>query len=137
MKKTVILFVLTLVLAVLLAGCGAFSLSFTTLGGNTTIEVNDVEDGTAGESNWFSVSKGKTVVIESSLEKGKLKIDFAEATVFHHADEPEDVIVGDVAASVTVGAGEREELSVEPGDYVLQVTAVGKTNGKVAVRLEK
>ena len=126
-----------LALALALAGCGSFSYTFTTAGNRTTIEINDVEDGEAADSGVISVGKDRAAVIESALEKGQLQIDFTEAAVFHNEDTPDDVMLGDVAQSVTVEPGTKETLSLERGDYVLQVTAVGNTGGKVTVNIEK
>ena len=137
MKKTYIALIMALVLCALLAGCDAATYTFTGVGNKTTIEVNNAEDGAFAESQWFSVGKGRTAVVESALDKGELKIDFAEATIFAHEDGPEDVIVGDVIASVTVGPGDRAEFPLDKGDYVLQVTAVGTANGKVVVDIQK
>ena len=137
MKKTSIALILMLALCALLAGCDAATYTFTGAGNKTTIEVNNAEDGAFAESQWFSVGKGRTAVVESTLDKGELKIDFAEATIYAHEDGPEDVIVGDVIASVTAGAGDGAEFSLEPGEYVLQVTAVGTANGKVVVDIRK
>ena len=137
MKKTHIALILALVLCALLAGCDGVTYTFTGAGNKTTIEVNNAEDGAFGESQWFSVGKGRTAVVASSLDKGELKIDFAEVTVYAHEDGPEDVIVGDVIASVTVGAGDGAEFSLERGEYILQVKAVGTANGKVVVDIRK
>lgn len=137
MKKTCIALVLALMLSLLLAGCKIGTYTFTGVGNKTTIEVNDAADGAYGESNYISVGKGRTAVVDSSLDKGELQIDFAEAIVFPNEDGPEDVHIGEVFASVTVGAGEHVEIPLEQGDYVLQVTAVGNANGKVVVDIVK
>jgi hypothetical protein len=73
--------------------------------------------------------------VESSLEKGKLKIDFAQATVIIE-HETERTIIGDVVASETVGPGDSREFSLPQGDYVMLLTAVGSTSGKVTVHFK-
>ena len=122
----------------LFTGCAGASFTTTSVGDKTTIEAKEAEDGASGETSHFSVGKDRKAVIESSLDKGELKIDFAAASVYYDPDtEIEDVTVLDVVSSVTVGAGESEELSLEPGDYVMQYTAVGAVSGKVIVDIEK
>ena len=136
MKQTKIAICLALMMALLLVGCAGATFTTTSVGNKSTIEVNNAEDGATAEAGPFSVGKGKTAYVESALEKGKLQIDFAEATVFKHDDMSDDVIIGDVKASVTVGAGEQVEVPLERGDYVLQLTAVGNTGGKVTVNIK-
>ena len=131
--KSIVL--LLLLLSLLLTGCAGASLSITSLGNKTTIEANEAEDGRYLESTAFSVGKGKTVVIESSLEKGQLKIEFAQAIVWRDEDM-EETMIGDVVASETVGVGDSREISLEQGDYVLQVTVIGSTSGKVTVDIQ-
>ena len=48
-------------------------------------------------------------------------------------DDEEQTIVGDVVAGETVGPGDSREFPLNQGDYVLQITAVGSTSGKVTV----
>lgn len=139
MRKTAIISLASMVLALsfMLAGCEGATFSFTQMGNNITIEVNSAKEGNTAESSSFTVGKGRAAIVESTLDSGELRIDFAQATVFTHPDEPDKCIVGDVAASVIVGAGDRETVALEPGDYVLQVTAKGDTNGKITVKIEK
>ena len=131
--KTTVL--LLLLLSLLLTGCAGAALTITSAGNKSTIEANDAEDGRYLESAAFSVGKGKTVVIESSLEKGQLKIEFAQAIVWRDEDV-EETVIGDVVASETVGSGDSREFSLEQGDYVMQVTVIGSTSGRVTVNIQ-
>ncbi len=135
MKKASFALAALLAAALLLVGCSA-AFTITSAGNKITIEANNVEDGATAETNPYSVGKGKAAYVDSSLESGRLKIDFAEATVFRDSESADEVIVGDVVASVTVGPGEHSELPLERGDYVLQITAVGSTGGKVTVNIK-
>ena len=137
MKTARIIAILALVLALLLAGCDGATFVITGTPNKTTIQVNDASDGAYGESSPISVGKGRVAVVESALEKGELQIDFAEATIFHYNDDTEEIIIGDVLARVKVGGGDKATVPLEKGDYVLQVTTVGSTGGKVTVSLEK
>ncbi len=132
MKKLKIAIPLILIVGSLLVGCVDTVFTISSIGNQSTIEANNAEDGSTAESGSFSVGKGKTACVESSLEKGQLKIDFAQATVFREQDS-EWVTVGDVVASETVGPGDSREFPLPQGDYVLQITAIGNTNGKVSV----
>lgn len=132
-----------LLTALILAGCGGFDLnftfSFTNLMGKTTVEIKDAEDGETAQSDYVSVGKGRAAVIESALEKGRLQIDIAEAEVYTYADDdtPADIVVGDVVESITVGPGDTARVSLEKGDYVYLVTAIGETSGKVVIDIQK
>lgn len=137
MKRARIAIILALAIAsiLLLAGCDGAKLTSTSVGGKTTIEAKDAADGTYGETGPFSVGKGKSAAIESSLDKGELKIEFMEVAIFHNDVGPDDVMNLDVVASVTVGAGDKRDIALEKGDYLLQYTTVGETNGKVTVNI--
>ena len=131
-KKWMIAIPIILIAGLLLTACSGSTFTITSAGNRSTIEANDAEDGSTAETGSFSVGKGKTACVESSLEKGQLKIDFAEATVYLE-HEIERVDVGDVVASETVGPGDSREFPLNQGNYVLQITAVGSTSGKVTV----
>lgn len=141
MRKIRITCLAAVLTALVLAGCGAirFTFSFTRMGDKTTVEIKEAEDGDTAESDYISVGKGRAAVIESSLEKGQLQIDFAEAAVFSSVenDTPEDVIIGDVVESVTVGPGDTLQVRLERGDYVYQVRSIGQTSGKVVIDIQK
>lgn len=132
--KTLVL--LLLLLSVLLTGCLGASVTITSAGNDSTIKVENAEDGKTAESGTFTVGKGETVSIVSSLDKGRLKIEFAEADVMRDENDLEQVRIGDVAAVETVGAGDSRTLSLEPGTYVMQLTVIGETNGKVTVDIK-
>ena len=125
------------ILAALLAGCGGFPFPVTAFGSKATIEVNNAEDGTAGESSPVSVGRGETAVVESALDKGRVRIDFAEATIFRRVDEPDDVYTGDVVDGAAAGAGDRQETALEAGGNILQFTAIGAANGNITVNRVK
>ena len=130
------LVLLLLLLSVLLTGCLGASVTITSAGNDSTIKVENAEDGKTAESGTFTVGKGETVSIVSSLDKGQLKIEFAEADVMRDENDLEQVRIGDVAAVETVGAGDSRTLSLEPGTYVMQLTVIGETNGKVTVDIK-
>ena len=132
MKKLNIAIPMVLIVGLLLVGCAGATFTITSAGNKSTIEVNNAEDSSTAESGSFSVGKGKTAYVDSSLEKGQLKIDFAQAIIFREHDT-ERTIVGDVVASETVGPGDSREFPLPQGDYVMLLTAVGSTSGKVTV----
>ncbi len=137
MKTAKIVCFLSLVLVLLLAGCDGATFVFTGTPSKTTIQINDAADGAYAESSPISVGKGRVAVVEAALEKGELKIEFAEATIFRSNDDTEEIIVGDVIAMAKVSSGDKATLPLEKGDYVLLVTTVGSTGGKVTVSIEK
>ena len=143
MRKITMTCLAALLMALVLAGCAGFdfnpTFSFTNIMGKTTVEIKDAKDGETAQSEYVSVGKGRAAVIESALEKGRLQIDIAEAEVYTYADDdtPADIVVGDVVESITVGPGDTARVSLEKGDYVYLVTAIGETSGKVVIDIQK
>jgi len=140
MRKTVRILSALLLMALLISGCGGmkFSYDITQIGSKIKIKVHDVDDGETAETGSITAGKGRAVVIESSLEKGQLQIDLMEATIIAYPDSADDeVIPGDIVESVTVGPGDSAQISLEKGDYVFQLTAIGQTDGEVAIDLIK
>ena len=135
MKKMNIAIPMVLIVGLLLVGCAGATFTISSAGNKSTIEINNAEDSSTAESGSFSVGKGKTAYVESSLEKGQLKIDFAQAIVFREHDT-ERTIVGDVVTSVTIGPEDSRELPLQQGDYVMILTAIGSTSGKVTVNIK-
>ncbi len=136
MEKAKIAIPAVLLIALLLSGCRGAAFTIINGGNRSTIEASDAPDGATAESGVLTVGKGKTVVVSSTLDRGELKIDFAEASVFGHEDAEDDVIAGDVIVSVTLGGGDSSSFSLEKGEYVMQITAIGNTNGKVTVNIQ-
>ena len=137
MKKISIVLSVVLILAMLLAACGTSTFTTTSLGEDTKIEVTDADDGATSESLYVSIGKNRIATIESALDKGKLQIDITEAIVFKNEDDSEDVMLGDIYATVTVGPDDKEEIELPQGDYIYQLTAIGTTNGTVTIDVEK
>ena len=129
--------VCVMLIIALLGACGGAKFSMTSTGQKSTVKANEAEDGDFIETEYTSVGKNRIAVIEADLEKGQLQIDFVEVTVFAHVDEPADVIEGDVAVSVTVGSGDKEQVDIPKGDYVIRITAVGTTTGEAKIVIEK
>ena len=116
-----------------LAGCGKSNYVITSSPSKTTIEVKNVDDGTYGESGAITMSKKKPVKIESALDSGQLKIEFGIAENFATGDEADDYRVVNIGEVVTIGPGDNLELNVDSSEYILQFTAIGKTNGTVTL----
>ena len=137
MKKISIVLSVVLILAMLLAACGTSTFTTTSLGEDTKIEVENADDGATSESLYVSIGKNRIATIESALDKGQLQIDITEAIVFKNEDDSEDVMLGDIYATVTVGPDDKEEIELPQGDYIYQLTAIGTTNGTVTIDVEK
>ena len=137
MKKFSIVLSVVLLLAMLLAACGTSTFTTTSLGEDTKIEVENADDGATSESLYVSIGKNRIATIESALDKGQLQIDITEAIVFKNEDDSEDVMLGDIYATVTVGPDDKEEIELPQGDYIYQLTAIGTTNGTVTIDVEK
>ena len=136
--KTIIVACLVTVMVFALAGCSESAFSFTQVGDKLTIEAKDAADAHEAEYEAIEVGDNCVVNITSALDKGELKIEFYEA-INTKTDEEEDdnYVLGDVAATVNVGPDSVESVPLPYGDYVLEITAVGETNGKVDLVIEK
>ncbi|MBQ6560378.1 MAG: hypothetical protein IJL85_06070 [Erysipelotrichaceae bacterium] len=135
MKRIRITMILLSLIALLLSGCGGAKFDITSSSKNAKIKINDVEDGTYAEISTMSVSKGKTVHVESSLNKGKLKIEFCEAIDISTGDEPNEYVAGAIIETVEIGPGETLEVSLDSGEYLLQLTTIGQTEGTVQINI--
>ncbi|MBO4919759.1 MAG: hypothetical protein J5365_06340 [Erysipelotrichaceae bacterium] len=135
MKKTRITLILAMLFMLLLSGCGAVKFEINSSSKKASIKISDVEDGTYAEISTMTVSGGKTVHIDSSLNKGKLKIEFAEAILVSSADEVDEYVAGNIVETVEVGPGENLEVTIDPGRYVVQLTTVGQTEGTVEINI--
>ena len=130
--KTILILALSVLL---LSGCGAVKFEINSSSKKANIKINDVEDGTFAEISTMYVSNGKKVHIESSLNKGKLKIEFAEAIEVSSVDEEDEYVAGNIVETVEVGPGESLELSIDQGRYVVQLTTLGQTEGTVDINI--
>ena len=128
--------ILLSLITLLLSGCGGAKMDITSSSKNAKIKVNDAEDGTYAEISTMSVSSGKTVHIESSLSKGKLRIEFCEAIKVSPAGETEEYVAGAIIKTVEVGPDEKTDVAIDPARYVVQVTTVGQTEGTVQINIE-
>ena len=136
MKKIRIIMNLLSLVALLLSGCGGAKLDITSSSKNAKIKINDAEDGTFAEISTMSVSSGKTVHIESSLNKGKLKIEFCEAIEVSSGDEPDEYVAGAIVETVEVGPGDSIDVALTPARYVVQLTTVGQSEGTVQINID-
>ena len=130
------LFISAILLLIFLAGCGKAKYVITSSSAKTTIEVKNVEDGTYAETSAISISGKKTVYIESQLDHGELKIEFGEAVNTASSDEPEDYTVVNIVETVNVTPGDKLEIHLDSAEYILQLTAVGNTDGKVIIEVK-
>lgn len=135
MKKIRIIITLFSLIALLLSGCGGVKFDITSSSKNAKIKINDVDDGEFAEIGDMSVSGGKKAHIESSLNSGKLKIEFCEAVLVSSADEKDEFIAGAILKTVEVGPGENIDVDLDPARYYVQVTAIGKTGGTVEIKI--
>ncbi|MBR4446030.1 MAG: hypothetical protein IKS37_09095 [Solobacterium sp.] len=137
MKRTKMLFSLIILSLLFVSGCKGFKYVFTGGLDDYSIEVN-ASDGDYAESSDFTLLSDRNAVITGNLEEGKLQIEFAEATIIMtDPDTPEDVIVGNVIETVTVGGNEELTVRLPQNDYVMLVTAMGKTKGKIDIKFVK
>lgn len=136
MKKIITKLIAVLFVALIITGCGKAHFEFSGGFGKYTFKVNDVDNDAYGESFAIGINDGKKFVIDSALTKGQLKIDFAEVVNFATGDEPDDYEVVGIVDTITIGPGEKKEVSVPGAEYFLQLTAIGNTDGELTVTIE-
>ena len=134
MKKIRYAIILVILSVVLLSSCGAIGFDITHTSSKAEIKINNVEDGDFAEISTMSVSNGKTVNIESSLNKGKLKIEFCEAIKVSGSDESDEYVAGDILKTIEINPGDNVDVSLDANRYVLQLTAIGQTDGTVQIK---
>ena len=131
MKRIRTILMIALFGALFLTGCGAVKFDTTTVFGKSTIKVNNADDGATGESSPISINKNQTMKIESALDSGSLKIDFCEAIDTSIDVENQSYEAGGIMETVTVKPNDTFEVALAQGMYIMQYTAVGKTNGTI------
>lgn len=137
MKKIKKIILLILVL-LLICGCsGKFTFETSIKGEKIGIKVNDAQDSEAGETLEFEVMKNRVLNITSSLDKGEMKLDFVNVTIFTNEDGPDDVIVNEVVESITISGNETIELELNPDYYIIQFTSIGNSNGSIDIDINK
>lgn len=137
MKRIVSALLISFLFCVSLSACGTiFHYDITSTPNKTTIKVMNASNDTYAESGIISIGKNKTITVTSSLEKGELQIGFASVLDLSGADDKDDYEIIDLEAMVNVKPGDVEELHLEKGDYVLQLLAVGDTNGTVTIDIK-
>lgn len=134
MKRRIAVIAILLALAMILTACkGGFVISGTN--SKLTIKIEDAKNDAYAESQDFSIGKNKAASVTSSLDKGKLKIDFVEVVITKDDKGNEQTDYFDTQATVTVGPGETQKVDIPNGDYVMQLTTIGETNGTVVVEI--
>ena len=129
--------ILLLAITMIFTGCSSFTFDITQTGSSTDVKINNAEDGKEAETNWFTVGKNRKAVIASSLDQGKVGIEFVEVEVFTHMDAEDEAIPGDVIESVSIGMPGTIEVSIPAGDYIMRIKTIGSTSGSFTVRFEK
>ena len=135
MRKLVSILLLTITM--IFTGCSSFTFDITQTGSSTDVKINNAEDGKEAETSWFTVGKNRKAVIASSLDQGKVEIEFVEVEVFTYMDADDEVIPGDVIESVSIGMPGTIEVSIPSGDYIMRIKTIGSTSGSFTVRFEK
>ena len=117
-----------------MTGCGAASYVFSGGMNETKIEVS-ADDGSYGESFTMDVSDKNTLEFTPDLSEGELQIEIVEVINTADIDESDDYEVVDTITSVNVKGDEVKEVKMDRNaEIMLQVTAVGKTEGTVIVK---
>jgi len=132
MKRKSIILVLVMAALLLLSGCSS-NYSFTQTADETKIKISAKKDAT-GESLWFSVPDGYAVEVTTSLDSGKVQLEFVEVAV-SVIDGDEDVTTLDVVKSITVSGSDKVTVELPVNDYVIWVTAVENSKGTIETKV--
>lgn len=136
MKKIRIAVTLLSLIALLLSGCGGgINFEITSSSKNARIKVNNAEDGAFAEIGTMTVKKGKKAYIESSLNKGKVRIEFCEAIKTSDAGETEEFVAGAILETAEAGPGESIEMALDPDRYYVQLTTIGQSDGTIEIKI--
>lgn len=136
MKKARIAITLLSLIALLLSGCGGkINFEITASSKNAKIKINDAEEGAFAEIGTMTVNSGKKVHIESSLNSGKVKIEFCEAVKTSAAGETEEFVAGAILETAEIIPGENIELELDPDRYFVQLTTIEQSEGTVEIKI--
>ena len=137
MKKYFKLIVFGCLIAALLYGCGGITFSITSAGNKTAVKINKAPDGKTAESGPITVGRNMAVTVDSSLDKGKVQIDFVQVINIAKPEETADYVPTGVVITVTVSADDHKVINLDEGEYLLDYTAIGETNGTLNIDVVK
>ena len=140
MRKNVKTVILLLTTALLLTFCGCSKSNFSVaVKEDNTAEIK-AEQSTKdmfGGAGTMTVKEGEKLVVESNLEKGSIKIHFAQMS------EASEIAVStvseiipdenDSALEITISGKETSEYDIDPGDYFISATVLEKANGEIKI----
>ncbi len=134
-RKSVLIAALALLLAVLLAGCGAseFGMNINT-GKRMVIEAENADKDAFFTVGTLNVEEGEQITITSLLEKGSVKVEILAAPEGENADALPDPD-GEVIITANLKPGENASGTVEAGSYLLRATCLEKATGTVQIEV--
>lgn len=143
MNKRIITVLIALLTALMLVGCKANdskpNLEIMPNDDNTISITADKAGISGGGGADITVSEGQKLVIDSSLNKGEIRIKFFRVEAPANPDASVDEILhtnDDPALDFTVNAAGTTEHTVDPGNYTIMVNVLKTTTGTIIISAE-
>ncbi len=140
MHKRIDTILIAILMAFMLVGCKAKdskpSLEIMPNDDNTISITADKAGISGGGGADITVSEGQKLVIDSTLNKGEIRIKFFRVEAPANPDASVDEILhtnDDPALDVTVNAAGTTEHSVDPGSYTIMVNVLKTTTGTIII----
>lgn len=134
-KKTIILSVLVLVLAMLaMAACSNSSFGVVTNDDKTmTITAENSEKDDSAVSGTLVVGEDEQITIDSNLESGGMKLEFISNEGFDDPEEVPDIDEAQAAYTANVNGVESQAVMFGAGSYLVRATVTEKASGTVDI----
>ena len=140
MNKRIITILIALLTALMLVGCKAngskSSLEIIPNDDNTIFITADKAGISGGGGADITVSEGQKLVIDSSLNKGEIRIKFFRVEAPANPDASVDEILhtnDDPTLDFTVNAAGTTEHTVDSGSYTIMVNVLKTTSGTIII----
>ncbi len=134
-KKTIIFFVLV-ILTVILSACSKSEFRCTD---NTeksmTVTAKNAKTDDFFMTGTLEVTDNEKLIIDSSLEKGNICLEFVSPSGMNDIEKIPDVDT-DPQLTVEVSETETQEYEIGPGSYLLKATVVEKATGTIAIDVQ-
>lgn len=102
------------------------------------IVAENANKGYSGAAGIFTAKEDETLVLESTLkEKTNIVVKFAAVPQLGIDDDPAKVLAGNgVVLEISVTGPVTEEYELPAGDYMVHADALGKSDGKIVIRVK-
>lgn len=124
MKKAIMLLGAAILAALMLAGCSTSSFEVVSSSSGATITAKNADTDSTGAWDITMNGNGKIVFDAAGLNKGKLQISLKDAQT------------GEEKGSASVSAKEKNEFSINAGEYNAEISVLELADGKASLSIE-